>query len=297
MDRSTHAQVCILVALFSGVPLESQAAHIPWAIQRAESGLFLGIGEDVFQTQESVAGNPIDSENGGLPAYTLGLTRLGSRAGGPYWRLQLSGAFGTARYHGNTALGLPAQGSSTNRIVSLDGRLGLGIDGLWSGRPTVVLIPYLGMGFQRWTRGIDSGQTYTGGETVTEAHLGLGLGADYALDRRWVVSVHALAGYTLGAQRTATVPTFFDTATNTLESTRVTEALGDRPYEVLGGAISYRADRRLDISLRVRRATWSAAGSSPIPILDSSGGTVGATPVPASRRTDTAIMIEARSLF
>ena len=297
MNHSTVVQRYIFATLFAGIPFASRAAHTPWAVQRAESGLFLGIGEDILHTQESVAGNLIDSEDGGLPTYTLGLAHLGSRAGSPYWRVQLSGALGTTRYHGNTALGLPTQRSSTNRIISLDGRLGLTMDGLWGGGRALVLIPYLGMGFQRWTRGVVSGHAYTGGETMTEGHLGLGLGADDALDRRWVLSLHAFGGYTVGAQRTATVPTFFNTATNTLENTRVSETLGDRPYEVLGGAISYRADRRLDISLRVRRATWSATGSSPIPILDSSGGTVGASPVPSSRSTDTAILIEARSLF
>ncbi len=295
MNLSNILQRLLLVTLFAGFSLESQAAHTPWAISRAENGLFLGIGEDIFHIQDNGSGSPPASEDGELPAYTLGLAHLGARAGGLYWRLRLSGAFGATRYHGNTGSGLPAQGSATSRIVSFDGRLGLGIDGLWRGGRAVVLIPYLGAGFQRLTVGGDS--PCTGDETLTGGHLGLGLDADYALDRRWALSLHALTGYTLGTQTTATVPTFFDTATGTLQNARVTEALGDRPYEAIGGAISYRADRRLDISLHVRRALWSATGSSPLPILDSSGKTLGATCLPSSRSTDTSIMIEAWTLF
>lgn len=297
MDRSNKLQKCVIGALFAGITLECHAARVPWAIRRAESGLFLGIGKNILHTQEGASGSPIASEDGDLSAYTLGLAHLASRAGGLYWRLRLTGAFGTTRYHGNTALGLPAQGSNTGRVVSIDGRLGLGIDGLWRGDRALILLPYLGMGFQRSTLGGDRNSAYAGDETLTGGHLGLGLGADYALDRRWVLSLHALTGYTLGTQATATVPTFFDASTGTLQSTRVAETLGDRPYEAIGGAISYRADRRLDISLHVRRAIWSATGSGPLPILDSSGVTLGTTRIPSSRSTDTSIMIEVRTLF
>ena len=52
----------------------------------------------------------------------------------------------------------------------------------------------------REVRAADPGTGNPGGETTTGGHLGIGLGVDYAIDRRLVVTLHALTGYTVGAQ-------------------------------------------------------------------------------------------------
>ena len=273
------------------------AGRIPWSIRRADNGPFAGIGYGMWRDEETAGAVPVDSLSGGLTAYTVGLTRLGRHAGSLYGRLRLTGAFGTTRYQGNGALGLPAQGSTADRIASADARLGVVIGGLWRQDRAAVLIPYLGAGFQRGARGAGPGGIDPGGMTYTAGHLGIGLCADYALTERLVLSVHALTGYTLGAQVTTTVPIAYDAATGALESARITEPLGDRPYSVLGITIHYRVDRHLEIAFAVRRAAWSAAGAAPIPITGSSGQTVGVTQIPGSRDRETTTLIEAAIPF
>lgn len=297
MHHSTILRALVIGALSAAALGRTLAAATPWAIRRAQSGLFAGIGDDLQHYQETSGGAPLDSESGGLQAYTLGLTHLGRRSGRPYWRVQLSEVRGTTRYQANSPQGPQAAGSTTNRVIAAGARLGLAIGGLWRQDRDAVLIPYLGVGFHRWARGTDQGRIDPGGETYTEDHLGIGIAADYALEPRLVLSLHALTGYTLGAQVTATRPVFFDTATGTLQSARITQSLGDRPYDVIGGAIAYRVDHRLEIALHVRRAIWSAAGASPIAIRDSSGQTVGTTEIPANATAETTILLEASTPF
>ena len=278
------------------VALPALAARTPWAIRHADDGVFAGIGYDMWRYQEATNGVPIDSQSGGLTVYTAGLSHIGRHDEGLYARLQLTAAFGTTRYQGNGALGLPAQGSTAHRITAADGRLGLVINGLWWDSHTV-LIPYLGAGFHRFVRAAGPDNVNPGGTTLTAAHLGIGLGIDYALDRRWVLTLHAFTGYTLGAQIIATAPVAYDTATGTLESARLTEPLSDRPYTVLGLTIRYRVDPYLDIAFAVRRATWSAAGAAPIPIAGPSGETLGMTRLPGSQSAETTMLIEAATPF
>ena len=272
------------------------AARTPSAILQADDGLFAGIGYDMAASQASAATVPVDTEEGGLTAYSVGLMHIGRRSGDLYEELRLSGLFGTLGYQGNGALGLPAQGAVTKRALAAGARLGLVLDGLWGENRAVVLIPYLGAGFDRGVSGGPSGAN-PGGETVTTARLGIGLGLDYTLDPRLVLTLHALTGYTLGAQVTTTDPVFYDTATGTLTSARITEPLGDSPYTVLGVTIHYRVDRDLTLSLGARRVTGSASGAAPIPIIDSAGQTVGTTPIPGRRTTDTVVMLKASVPF
>ncbi len=297
MHASTILNTTIAGLVSLAISLEAPAARTPWAIRHAENGVLAGIGYGLEHYQEATNGVVADSESGGLTVYTVGLGHIGRRDGGLYDRLRLTGAFGTTRYQGNGALGLPAQASTTNRITAADGRLGLVINDLWRRDCDAVLIPYLGAGFHRWVRGAGPNGVDPGGETYTEGHLGIGLGADYAIDRRLVLTAHALAGYTVGAQVTATEPIAFDPATGTLESARLTEPLGDRPYDVLGLTLHYRVDRHLEIAFAVRRASWSAAGSPPIPIAGAPSPALGPSRIPGSQSAETTMLLEVGAPF
>ena len=296
-----HTSKWLYVVLVGVVSLtaaaQASAARTPWAIRRAENGILVGIGYGTWHYQETMNALPIDSESGGLTVYSVGIGQIARHDGGLYESLRLTGAFGTTRYQGNTALGLPAQATTTNRMTGADGRLGLVIDELWRHDRDTVLIPYIGVGFHREARGAHPGTGNPGGETSTDGHIGIGLGVDYAIDRRLVLTLHALTGYTVGAQITTTEPIAFDVATQTLESARVSESLGDRPYNVLGLAIHYRIDDRLEIAFAVRRATWSAAGSAPIPIAGTPGQTLGVTRIPGNRSAETTMLLQAATPF
>ena len=288
----------VLVGLVSlTAAAQASAARTPWAIRRAENGILVGIGYGTWHYQETMNALPIDSESGGLTVYTVGLSHIGRHDGGLYESLRLTGTFGTTRYQGNTALGLPAQATTSNRITAADARLGVVIDGLWRQDCDTVLIPYLGAGFHRWVRGANPGTGNPGSETYTEGHLGIGLGVDYAIDRRLVLTLHALTGYTVGTQLTATEPIAFEPATGTLESARLNESLGDRPYNVLGLTLHYRVDRNIEIAFAVRRATWSAAGSAPIAVAGAPSQTLGLTRIPGSRSTETTMLLQLATPF
>ena len=284
-----------IIALTAAFP--AFAARTPWAIRHADDGVFAGIGYDMWRYQEATNGVPVDSQSGGLTVYTVGLSHIGRHDDGLYERLQLTEAFGTTRYQGNGALGLQAQGSAAHRITAADGRLGLVMNGLWRRYGDLALIPYLGAGFHRSVRAAGPGDVNPGGTTLTAGHLGIGLGIDYAIDRRFVLTLHALTGYTLGAQIIATEPIAYDAATGTLESARLTEPLGDRPYTVLGLTIRYRVDPYFEIAFAVRRATWSTAGTAPIPIAGPSGETLGMTRLPGSQSAETTMLIEVATPF
>ncbi len=297
MHFSKPVYTLIAGALSLTISPQTQALRIPWTIRRAQSGVFVGIGYGMGRYQETMNAAPVDSESGGLSVYTVGLSHIGRRDGSLYAWLRFTGAFGTTHYQGNSALGLPAQGSTTNRMATADGRLGLVIDDLWRHDRDTVLIPYIGAGFHREARTADPGTGNPGGETSTDGHIGIGLGVDYAIDRRVVLTLHALTGYTVGAQITTTEPIAFDVATQTLETARVSESLGDRPYNVLDLAIHYRVDDYLEIAFAVRRATWSAAGSAPIPIAGVPGQTLGVIRIPGSQSAETTMLLQAATPF
>ncbi len=297
MHISKPVYTLIVGALSLTIPPLTQAARTPWPIRHAQNGVFAGIGYDEQRYQEAMNAVPVDSESGGLTVYTVGLSHIGRRDGDLYESLRLTAAFGATHYQGNTALGLPAQGSTTNRITAADGRLGLVIDDLWRQDHDTVLLPYIGAGFYRGVRGVNPSTGNPGSETYTDGHLGIGVGVDYAIDRRLVLTLHALTGYTMGAQMISTEPVAYDAATGALESTRLTEPLGDRPYSVLGFTIHYRVDPYLEIAFAVRRTTWSAAGSAPIPIAGAPGEALGVTRIPGSQSAETTMLLEAATPF
>ena len=297
MTSSKPVYTLIVSALLLTVSSQAPAARIPRAIRRAQNGVSVGIGYGMGRYQETLNAVPVDSESDGLTVYTVGLGYIGHRCASLYGGLRFTGAFGTAHYQANSALGLAGQGSSTARMTALDARLGLAIDDLWRQDRDTILIPYIGAGFHREVRGADPGTGNPGGETTTGGHLGIGLGVDYAIDRRLVVTLHALTGYTVGAQITITAPIALDVATETLESARLSESLGDRPYNVLGLAIHYRVDDHIEIAFTIRRATWSAAGSAPIPIAGAPGQTPGITRIPDSQSAETLMLLQAAIPF
>ncbi|MHB8253064.1 MAG: hypothetical protein ACYDEV_05070 [Acidiferrobacter sp.] len=297
MKTMTLLQTVTLGAsvIISGCP--AHAATTPSAIHRAESGFFVGVGGDFQHYGETFNNSPVDSENGTLLAYTVGLMGISRHTDGLYWSVSYTGALGTTHYQGNTHIGLPAQALTTNTIRSAQGRLGLVVNRLWRHDRTTVLIPYIGMGFHRFARNPDQGLLPGGRKTYSDGHVGIGLRADYALTPHWVIALHALTGYTLGAQVSATDPISMNTATGTMQNADITEALGDRPYTALGAEIVYLTCHHWQVAFHVRRTQWAYGGSGPILIPTQTGTVSGYYTEPQSHTTQTLVMIDVSTAF
>ena len=285
------------LAFCAGSFATASGARTPWAIRHAADGAFFGAGEMVQHFDEGSAGIASASESGDIAAYTLGLGHMAERSGGAYWQARLTGARGTTAYRGNAGQGMPTSGTSTNAMWTVAGRLGLVFDAPWRGYRSFVLTPYAGLGIHRWERGNDGGHGLGGAETATYARVGIGVDVAYALASRYVLSLNALAGYTFASQLTSTQSIGFDSATGTLATARLSQSLGDRPYTVFGGAISYRASHDLTISLHVRRATWSATGTAPLAAARPTGAPSVLSGLPGSRTAETTIMVQASAPF
>ncbi|HUW97571.1 MAG TPA: hypothetical protein VMV40_01850 [Acidiferrobacter sp.] len=293
-------QAFLALALAVLVAQSGYAAHAAvatTAIGQAETGVFIGVGQTFQHETDTIDLKPIDSENGTLAAYTVGLMGIDRHVGGLYWRLGATVTTGSSHYQGDVHMGLPAQASTSQRLDRIAGRLGLVINGPWWHDSRAVFAPYVGFGFQRWARDIADGSLPGGQEYTSDGHIGLGLHGDYALARHWVIAIWALTGYTVGAQVSGTDPVAVNTATGEGRSASATEALGDRPYRTVGATIIYLASRRWRIAVRIRRARWAYGESAPIPIVSQSGAVLGEFTDPGCTVTQTLVALDVRTVF
>ena len=273
------------------------AATTPRAIRRAETGLFIGAGQDFQQGTESLNGVALDSETGALFSYTLGLRGIGRYNESPYWTIRYTKASGSSRYRGNTQMGLSGMATTGNNAMSLTGRLGLVINGLCGDRLPVAFAPYVSVGLRRSNQ--DRHQALLPGSTLTYSNgqVGVGLLAAYVLARHWVIAFHALAGYTFAAQLSGDEPLLFTSTNGALQNGPITEALGDRPYSAFGATVTYLIYRRWQVAIRVRHAQWGFGGSAPLLIPTQTGRVLTSYRTPTVALAETLLTLEVSRAF
>lgn len=276
--RSAYAVAALSFLPFSLPP--AQAAGVPYAIQHAESSLFLGYGQLTQNYAETANGTTADAETGSIPALTIGISGISANPqGGLYWRASYTHANGSTDYNGQTLGGTPVKTTTANTISEWHGRLGEAF-----GLSRVALIPYIGIGAHKWVRNIGNGSGAGGVETYTDGHIGIGLLGDVAITRHWVLGVHILEGTTVGAQIHATVLQYLNVNTSTNTAMPVygtsTGALGDRPYWDVGLKAVYLINSTWRIYLRARQTHFAYGASAPLnnPFAVDQNGNV--TPLP-----------------
>ena len=273
------------------------AATTPRAIWHAETGLFVGAGQDFRHYTESLNGTSLDSETGVLLSYTLGLRGISRHNKGVYWDILYTHTNGSSRYRGNIQMGLAGNATTGNSGQSLRARLGLVIDGLGGHNAAATFVPYVGLGFRRWNRHLHQALLPGHHMTYSNGHIGVGLLMAYVLARHWVIALHVLAGYTFAAQFTGDESLLFNTTDGTLQSAEITERLGDRPYSALGATVTYLIHRRWQIALHVRRAQWGFGGSAPLFLATQTGNILTPVRVPGGTLTETPVTLEVSHTF
>lgn len=275
----------------------AQASRVPERIRRAEAGLFVGAGLDFQRNTQTANSGTFDSQNGMLGAYVVGFTGMSRLGEGLYWQVRYVGAEGAASYQGDAALGVPTQASIAQATFNLDGRLGVVVADLWRHERSLILIPYLGVGFHRGAQSPRQDGPRGLQRRSSAGHWGLGLRGDYGVSRRWVLAVHALAGFIFGAQVTATEPVLYNSAQGTMSYGDVTETVGDRLYSSLGAALIYRVYRHWDVSLHVERTQWSYKAPAPFTVPTQTGATFSHASEPGGSARQTLLMLEASTVF
>ncbi|MHB1513110.1 MAG: hypothetical protein ACYCTF_09380 [Acidiferrobacter sp.] len=275
-------------------PLAATAGAIPYAIQRAESGFSVGIGYLNQDYTETAGGVVLDQETGNVPLISLTASSLsGNPQGGTYWRVEGRYAHGDTNYNGHYLNGAPAQTTTANTIIDINGRVGFGY-GFYR---RMALIPYFSIGIHRWQRNVGNGQGAGGIEDYTNGNLGGGLLWEMAVAPRVVLAIHAMGGFTFGAQITNTDPVFIDSSTNTLYYARETVALGDRAYESGGVRATYLINRvwRTFVSVDVIHFGYGASASTPV--FTSNGAGQNGYYEPNSRTTQVLVLAGAGARF
>lgn len=268
-------------------PWAAIAGTIPYAIQRAERGFSVGIGYLNQNYTETAGGAVLDQETGAIPLTSLAASSLsGNPQGGTYWRVEGRYAHGDTNYNGHYLNGTPAQTTTANTIVDVHGRVGFAY-GLYR---RMALIPYFSIGIHRWQRNVGNGQGAGGVEDYTNGDFGGGLLWEMALAPRVVLAIHAMGGFTFGAQITATDPVFNDTSTNTLYYARETKALGDRAYESGGVRATYLINRIWRTFVAVDAVHFGYGASASTPIFSSNGAGQNGYYEPNSRTTEVLVL-------
>ncbi len=288
------AVACLFGVMGALAPLAAIAGPLPYPIQRAESGFSVGTGYLNQDYTETAGGTILDQETGAVPVLSLAASSLSSNPqGGTYWRVEGRYARGDTNYNGHYLNGAPAQTTTANTIVDINGRVGFGY-GLYQ---RMALIPYFSIGIHRWQRNVGNGQGAGGIEDYTNANLGGGLLWEMALAPRVVLAVHAMGGFTFGAQITATDPVFIDSSTNTVYYARETKTLGDRAYESGGVRASYLINRVWRTFLAVDVIHFAYGASASTPIFASNGTGQNGYYEPNSRTTQVLVLAGAGARF
>ncbi len=270
------------------------ARAVPYTIIRAGSGMSAAIGDLDQSYQETSNGAVLDKETGPIPMISFGASSVSSNPqGGLYWRIQGRSARGNTTYNGQTLGGTPVQTTTANTIFDINGRLGVATG---IGRH-MALMPYFEMGEHDWRRNVGSGQGAGGIEHYTNGYLGGGLLWEIALNRRWVVAVRGMAGYTFGAQITATDPVFVNTSTNQISYATSSQTLGDSAYESGGLKATYLIDRMWRAFIRIDAVHFRYGASTPIPIFTSSGSGEPGFYEPDSQTTQIAVTVGSGARF
>lgn len=270
------------------------ARAVPYAIIRAGSGVSAAIGGLDQNYQETSNGSVLDKETGSIPMISLGASSIsGNPQGGLYWRIQGRYARGNTAYDGQTLGGTPVQTTTANTIFDIDGRLGFATG---IGRH-MALIPYFELGEHHWRRNVGSGQGAGGIEHYTNGYLGGGLLWEIALNRRWVLALHGMAGYTFGAQITATDPVLIDTSTNQVFYATSSQTLGDSAYENGGLKATYLINRVWRAFIRIDATHFRYMASTPIPIFTTTGSGEPGFYEPDSHTTQIAVTIGSGARF
>ncbi len=269
-------------ALAIVLPSLAAARTIPYPVVRAESGFSAGIGALNQDYTETANGAVLDQETGAIPVFTLSASGISSNPqGGLYWRLQGRAADGNTHYDGHYLNGAPAQTTTANTMVDIDGRVGFAY-GL--GRRTA-LIPYLALGDHHWQRNVGSGQGAGGIEDYSNGYLGAGIRWEMVLAPHLILAAHGSGGYTFGAQITATDPVYYDAPSQTYYYARETKSLGDRPYVAAGVRATYLLGRVWQAYVAVDAVRFAYGASASTPIITSSGGAMLGYYEPDSRTT------------
>ncbi len=295
MARRVKLMVACLWGMAGALsPLAAMAGAIPYPIQRAEGGFSVALGDLYQDYAETAGGAVLDQETGAVPLETLAASSLsGAPQGGTYWRIEGRYAHGDTNYDGQYLNGTPVQTTTANTIVDINGRIGFGY-GLYR---RMAVIPYFSIGMHRWQRNVGNGQGAGGIEDYTNGNLGGGLMWEMALAPRVVLAVHAMGGFTFGAQITATDPVYIDTSTNTVYYARETKTLGDCAYESGGVRATYLINRvwRTFVAVDVIHFRYGASASTPI--FYSSGGGQNGYYEPNSRTTQVLVLAGAGARF
>jgi len=288
------AFLVVMAVLSLGV---AQCAKVPRMIWRAENGISIGAGANIERQTESQSGTTRDAKSGALGAYRLALSGMSRWGDGLYWEIGYAGSRGSLDYRGNTAYGLPAQARVYQKTGTLSGRLGFVVSPLWSRDRSAVVIPYLGLGWERLASDSVQGALPGGGTRLSGGYYGLGLRADFVMDARWVLSLHGMTGFTHGVEMTSTQAVGFSGATGTVNDASVANALGDGPYTSMGATLIYRMQRGTRLSLRVAHAHWRYGGSAPFVVPGTYSGSVGYERIPGGVVRETQVMLELSRVF
>jgi len=163
----------------------------------------------------------LDTEKGYVPGWGLGLTFMGNvLLDKDYVDLEFSHSTGHTDYVG-ALIGGGGFGSVTDtssaRILDLSGRVGEG----FSVGQNFMLTPFLELGYHKWARGVNAGETYT------HNYWGGGLLAQASLGDKFVLSFNGMIGRT------------FSSRIEVFGNSGFSGALGNSINYRFGGAVDY----------------------------------------------------------
>jgi hypothetical protein len=143
----------------------------------------------------ALSGQLLDTEKGYIPGYGLGISFMGKALlDKDYLDIEFSHSIGHTDYIGSIIGSGAGFGSATDtssaRILDLSGRVGEG----FSVGQNFMLTPFLELGYHKWARGVNAGETYT------HNYWGGGLLAQTSIGNKFVLSLNGMIGRTFSSQ-------------------------------------------------------------------------------------------------
>lgn len=222
--------VLLLVCLFIASMSASASDTGVDSIRAADNAVWLNAGSShLYYKETNLAGDTADTENGWIPAASVGLNFLSGNeskyADNLYLALEGRWLSGYTHYNGTLLVsGAPYQVTTAENVWTTNGRLGKG----FAINDSFLSIPFAELGFRYWHRDLGAyAEDYHNFEALG------GLLVQYSPASWLVISLSGAGGTTFAPAMTATNPTtHFD--------------LGNMPIWKVNGTVGYAVTERFE---------------------------------------------------
>ena len=189
MLNEISASICCLI--FSTTSLadisDIKAANNQATIQSISTNVdYTETGNGIFGTQTGT----LDTETGAVPGFALSLSMM-SRLESEYFAAEYDRSTGETNYTGALQSGALGSVLATSSAVLTNFSLRSGKG--FALKNKYMLTPYFELGFHKWDRGVNFGETYT------HKYYGIGALGEFSPVYKLVLSVKAMAGKTYGS--------------------------------------------------------------------------------------------------